>query len=118
MAALSEAEIGTDRLHLEVWKTGRTAFFELGGELDPGTRAHLDAETARSSDCDVTVLDLRHLAFVDSQGVVALLAARARLEAAGAHVSVLPSLSHEVCRVLALTGAEAHLFPGPGVRIH
>jgi anti-anti-sigma factor len=82
----------------------------LDGELDIATAPALEqllAELERDR-WPTVVLDLRHLSFIDSSGIRALLAANRRIGRLGGHLVVRHS-SRPVRRTLAATGADSIL---------
>ena len=86
------------------------ALIELAGELDLATAPKLDDEMKRLEEDGpaVIVLDLRGLAFMDSSGLRALLAADSRAREAGRRL-VLVRGDERVQRVLRITRLDERL---------
>ncbi|MFI8192098.1 STAS domain-containing protein [Streptomyces sp. NPDC085946] len=87
----------------------------VAGELDfdraAALRHHVDALPLTSGQC--LVIDLSGLAFCDSTGITALLAARQRALAAGADI-VLAAVPPNLQRVMALIGLDQVFTVRPG----
>jgi len=90
---------------VETHTTGRVTTLSLGGELDLLSSPALEQELehTNSSDCDVILLDLRELEFMDSTGLHVLVKAHQRAQDAGRSL-VLTRGSEQVQRLLDLTG--------------
>ncbi len=90
---------------VETHTTGRITTLTLSGELDLLSSPALEQELERAhaSDCDVILLDLRELEFMDSTGLHVLVDAHQREQDAGRSL-VLTKPSEQVQRLLDLTG--------------
>ena len=113
MVAFSPAREGPGEGHedlqsdfrVETHTTGRVTTLRLSGELDLLSSPALEQELehANSSDCDVILLDLRELEFMDSTGLHVLVKAHQRAQEAGRGL-VLIKGGEQVQRLLDLTG--------------
>jgi anti-anti-sigma factor len=84
--------------------TDRRARVSVTGALDLATRDRFLAEVEASLDADVLELDLRHLEYVDSTGLSAILEADKRSEAEiGRRARLLIAEEGPVRRMLELT---------------
>lgn len=90
---------------VETHTTGRVTTLTLTGELDLLSSPALEQELERvnSADCDVILLDLRKLEFMDSTGLHVLVKAHQREQDSGRSL-VLTKGSEQVQRLLDLTG--------------
>ncbi len=81
------------------------------GEMDLSTTGDLDREMRRAeaADASAIVLDLSDLDFVDVAGVHLLLRLKARSEANGRRLRMIPASSPYVRRVFDVTGAAGAL---------
>jgi anti-sigma B factor antagonist len=91
---------------IDVVQQGGRTHLNLSGELDLATVGELeDALRTRLEAGDDVVVDLRGLAFMDSSGVRALVAAhQSSQDGDGALVIVRPPRGSEVDRVIDVTG--------------
>jgi anti-sigma B factor antagonist len=89
----------------ETHTTGRTTTVTAIGELDLVSSPTLDAELDRAtrSDCDVIVVDLRPLVFMDSTGLHVLVNGHNRAHESGRAFAVIRG-GEQVDRLLSLTG--------------
>lgn len=90
---------------VETHTTGRVTTLTLSGELDLLSSPALEQELERvnSADCDVVLLDLRELEFMDSTGLHVLIKAHQQAHDAGRDF-VLTKGGDQVQRLLDLTG--------------
>jgi anti-anti-sigma factor len=90
---------------VETHTTGRVTTLTLSGELDLVSSPALEQELehASASDCDVILLDLRELEFMDSTGLHVLIKAHQQAQDAGRNL-VLTKGGDQVQRLLDLTG--------------
>ena len=90
---------------VETHTTGRVTTLTLSGELDLLSSPALEQELehANASDCDVILLDLRGLEFMDSTGLHVLVKAHQQAQDAGRNL-VLTRGGDQVQRLLDLTG--------------
>ncbi len=90
---------------VETHRTGRVTTLRLSGELDLLSSPALEQELehANGSDCDVILLDLRELEFMDSTGLHVLVKAHQRAQESGRSL-VLTKGGDQVQRLLDLTG--------------
>ena len=90
---------------VETHTTGRVTTLTVTGELDllssPALEQELDR--AHATDCDVILLDLRGLEFMDSTGLHVLVKAQQREQDSGRSL-VLTKGGEQVQRLLDLTG--------------
>ena len=107
---------GRAALSADVEQGDRACLVRLAGELDadaaPGLRSLLAEQVLVGSGS--VVLDLSELAFIDSAGLAALIAAHKGTRAAGTSF-VLAGPSPAVVKVLAVTGLDAVLTTAPTV---
>ena len=105
--ALQEHELAITVRHL-----GTTCEIAVGGELDVATVPAFRERMARSlrERPEIAVIDLRACAFIDSQGIQALLAVRRQAEATGTALVVIRP-GGPAGRVFTLCGLGAHLLP-------
>jgi len=92
----------------KVSHTGGETVVELSGELDVSTSRELSEELIGLIDAGNTdlVIDLAHLAFIDSTGLSAILQANKKLNGKGQLVLREPTgLVKQVLEVTGLTGA-------------
>jgi anti-sigma B factor antagonist len=90
------------------------AVVALKGELDLGVLEVLDEALAeRPDDATGVVVDLSDLAFVDSAGIQALVAARDALEEAGQRSAFVVVPGSNVERILQMTGLLERLASHP-----
>ena len=90
------------------------AVVALDGELDLGVLDMLEKALAdRPDDATGVVVDLTELAFVDSAGIQALVAARDALEAAGQPNAFVVVPGSNVERILQMTGLLERLASHP-----
>lgn len=90
------------------------AVVALDGELDLGVLEVLDEALAkRPDDATAVVVDLTELAFVDSAGIQALVAARDALEEAGQPNAFVVVPGSNVERILQMTGLLERLASHP-----
>ncbi|AXE24828.1 hypothetical protein C0216_16455 [Streptomyces globosus] len=87
---------------------GARCVVRVSGEMDldhaAELRTALDTAISRAPDRADVVVDLRHSSFCDSSGLTVLLAARERAWAGG-HAMRLAAPSHQLLRLLELTGS-------------
>ncbi|CAL9341561.1 Putative anti-sigma factor antagonist [Streptomyces sp. enrichment culture] len=87
---------------------GARCVVRVSGEMDldhaSELRTALDRAISRAADRADVVVDLRHSSFCDSAGLTVLLAAREKARADG-HVLRLAAPSHQMLRLLELTGS-------------
>ena len=90
---------------LETHTAGRVATVTVSGELDLVSSPAFDAELERAtgSDCDVVVVDLRALEFMDSTGLHILVKGHQRAQELGRALAVIRG-REQVNRLLTLTG--------------
>jgi anti-sigma B factor antagonist len=88
----------------ETHTTGRVTTVTVTGELDLVSSPTLEAELERAthSDCDVVVVDLRTLEFMDSTGLHILVKGNERAQESGRAFAVIRG-SEQVDRLLTLT---------------
>ena len=114
MVALSRPERGPGTkghedlqsdFRVETHTTGRVTTLTVGGELDLLSSPALEQELERAhaSDCDVILIDLRELEFMDSTGLHVLVKAHQREHDSGRSL-VLTKGGEQVQRLLDLTG--------------
>lgn len=85
------------------------AWIRVAGELDIASSEQFGRSLAAvQADTRLVIVDLRHVTFLDSAGVHALLDADLRAREAGGRVLLVPG-SAQVMRVLALTGVSARM---------
>lgn len=89
----------------ETHTTGRVTTVTVTGELDLVSSPALEAELERAtgSDCDVIVVDLRTLEFMDSTGLHVLVRGHNRAQESGRAFAVIRG-REQVDRLLRLTG--------------
>ncbi|MEY9988177.1 anti-anti-sigma factor [Streptomyces sp. V4I8] len=99
-------------LTVEVVDVGYVVLVRVSGELDTGTAPQLAAALGplKERHCE---LDLAWVSFMDSAGLVALLAHQRRARAAWGSLRLVDS-SPAVRRILTLTGTTAILLTAPG----
>jgi len=87
---------------------------ELEGELDMTCAGQLDETIAGTdlSSCEVVVLDLRGVRFLDSTGLKAIFRARRTVHESGRRFAVTKG-STQVQRLLSLTRLDDHLLTIP-----
>lgn len=85
----------------------------LGGDLDLASAAELAArlESVIDASAGTITVDLARVTFLDSTGLVTILAAQQRITEAGRHLEVC-NPSRSVLRVLELSGASSTLDVG------
>ncbi len=95
---------------VEIENVDRAVVLVLGGELDLASSPRLEQalEQAATSDCDVVVLDLRELEFMDSTGLSVLVRAGQRAETAGLRFGLVRG-GAQVQRLLNLTGMDERM---------
>jgi anti-sigma B factor antagonist len=103
-------EVTTPHFRLETEERPRGVIVRLFGDFDHLAFGEVDAvlrSVQRDADADV-VLDLRALDFMDSNGIRALINARARAEAVRGRFRVIRGPKH-IQRVLELVGLDDRL---------
>ncbi len=100
-------------LELDCEVSGATAHVEFRGDVDMATAPELRHALEELIDGGATevVLDCRHLDFLDSSGIGALVAARTRIGADG--VIALEAPRANVRKVLEVTGVDQELSIRP-----
>jgi anti-anti-sigma factor len=88
---------------VEVDNRGRSVVLELFGELDLAASPRLEAEIAAAQDCELMVLDLRALEFIDSTGLGVLVRAYHHAREQGRELALVKGLG-QVERLLGITG--------------
>ena len=100
-----ETQEGT--LTLRASEDGSACVLALAGELDLSNTSSFSSELERLEAAGMPVkIDLGELEFIDSTGIAILVGAHQRL---GERLTVAPSRSEAVKRVLALTGLDDQL---------
>jgi anti-sigma B factor antagonist len=106
----TQREIRDGTLTIRVTNDGSRCTVALVGELDLANTATLSAALDRAaSDGEPSLtIDLSELAFIDSTGIALLVATHRQLEGSN-RLSLIPSRTSAVRRVMALTGLDAEL---------
>ena len=101
------------RLSVHIDSRNGVAHVSLDGEIDMSTAPVLESHLApvEADGVGTIKLDLRHLAFTDSTGIHAFLAARNRVTVSGRQL-ILAGATPAVRRVFELTGAQDLLTDG------
>jgi anti-sigma B factor antagonist len=99
-----------ERFHLDVVPDRRRVIIAPHGEFDVATRDEVAEEAGRLLDAGFgsLVIDLKHVTFLDSSGLLTLMRLAERAQADGIDFSVRQGSEH-VRRLLALTGMDKHL---------
>jgi anti-anti-sigma factor len=106
----SQREMHDGTLTIRVSDDGSSCTFALAGELDLANAATLSAalEQAASEGDEALIIDMSELEFIDSTGIALLVATHRRLTGSD-RLSLVPSRTSAVRRVMALTGLDAAL---------
>ena len=104
------ARTGSGMLEVRSADEGVTRLVTLSGELDLSNVEEVERafDAALADDCPRIVIDLRELLFIDSTGI-ALLVSMLRRCGGGERLSIVPSRSGGVRRVMAITGLEGRI---------
>jgi anti-anti-sigma factor len=99
------------RFELECRRTDAGEHVRVVGEMDLSVIGHVDLEMRRAeaTDADTIVLDLDELEFLDAAGVRLLLQLNSRSRNNGGRLRIRPARSHQVQRVIELTGVQDKL---------
>jgi anti-anti-sigma factor len=93
--------------HLRIDASGdeHVSVLAISGELDLASTPQLEEalERVRDADCELLILDLREVTFMDSTGLSVLVKANQRAYDAGRRLAVVKG-SPQVQRLLSLTG--------------
>jgi anti-sigma B factor antagonist len=109
--AYSDHEVQPGRFEMRSESMGTSHLLSIRGELDANACPGLEAELMRAEEngAERIVVDLSELTFIDSTGIALLVAAARRSEQDSGRLSLIPSRSEDVQRLLELCGLDGHL---------